>query len=130
MLTGVLLVLGRRARSRPADVPPVHGGWLLLLSYVGVYSHVFLDYLNNYGVRLGAPISWRWFYGDAVFIIDPWLWLVLAAGVALARRRRVPLPARAALVCAGCYILAMLVSARAARGIAADIWTESRGTAP
>ena len=61
--------------------------YLLALSYLALYSHLFLDFLNNSCVRLLAPVEWRWFYGDAVFIIDPWLWLVLGAGVWLARRR-------------------------------------------
>ncbi|HLG58304.1 MAG TPA: metal-dependent hydrolase [Vicinamibacterales bacterium] len=131
MLTAIFLLLGRLGRARPKDDgPPVHGGWLLLLSYAGVYSHVFLDYLNNYGVRLAAPISWQWFYGDAVFIIDPWLWLVLAAGIWVARRQRVPVAARAAILCATCYVIAMLVSARAARGIVETIWRDARGTEP
>ena len=66
--------------------PPVRAGALLVLAYLGLYSHVLLDFLNNYGVRLLAPVEWRWFYGDAVFIIDPWLWLTLAAGVWLSWR--------------------------------------------
>ena len=53
------------------------------------YSHVFLDFLNNYGIRLLTPFEWRWFYGDTLFIIDPWLWLTLGLGVWLSRRRRV-----------------------------------------
>ena len=110
--------------------PPVRAAWLVLLSYVGVYSHVLLDLLNSYGVRLLAPFEWRWFYGDAVFIVDPWLWLVLGGGVWLARRQRRGVPARGALVFAACYILAMVVSARAARGMVADLWRETRGTAP
>ena len=131
ILTAVLLLLGRVARARPAEGdPPIHGGWLLLLSYVGVCSHVFLDYLNTYGVRLATPFSWHWFYGDAVFILDPWLWLVLGAGLWLARRQRMPLPARAALVCAACYVVAMLVSARVARGVVENIWKDTRGTVP
>src|ERR671930_1973206 len=57
------------ARARPArdGQPPMRTGWTLVLAYIGVYSHVFLDYLNNYGVRLLAPADWRWFYGDALF---------------------------------------------------------------
>jgi inner membrane protein len=105
-----------------------HAGWLLALSYVGVYSHVFLDFLNNYGVRLATPFSWRWFYGDAVFIIDPLLWLVLAAGLWLTGSQGRPLPARAALACATGYVLLMLISAQAARGTVQEIWRESRGS--
>src|SRR5688572_18650917 len=49
-LTAAVLVV---ARMRPArhHQPPVRAGWLLLLSYVGVLSHVGLDLLNNYGIR-------------------------------------------------------------------------------
>jgi inner membrane protein len=104
--------------------------WLLLLSYIGIYSHVFLDYLNNYGVRLLAPLNWHWLYGDAVFIIDPWLWLALGAGVWLSLRRRVTGPARGALVFTVCYTMAMLLSARAARDVVIRAWTDTRGHAP
>src|SRR5262245_28776737 len=68
LLTGALMLVGKaRRRSTTDDQPPLHAGWLLLLSFAGVYSHVFLDLLNNYGVRLLTPFSWRWFYGDSVF---------------------------------------------------------------
>jgi inner membrane protein len=127
LLTGVFWLLARRRRD---SSPPFHAGWLLLLSYVGVYSHVFLDYLNNYGVRLLTPIDWRWFYGDAVFIIDPWLWLVLGAGVWLARRRRSPVSSRYALAIATIYIAAMLISADVARGVVDEAWVARHGTRP
>jgi inner membrane protein len=116
--------------SRQRTGPPLSIGWLLALSYIGIYSHVFLDYLNNYGVRLLAPLDWRWFYGDAVFIVDPWLWLSLAAGVWLSWRRRATGPARGALVFTVCYTLAMLLSARAARDVVSRTWMETRGQVP
>ena len=77
-------------RVRPSRDPSVRArwGWLLLLSYVGVLSHVGLDLLNNYGVRLLMPFSNHWFYGDTLFIADPWLWAALGAGLWLARTRR------------------------------------------
>ena len=40
-------------------------------------THPALDWLNNYGMRWLMPFDGRWFYGDALFIIDPWVWLVL-----------------------------------------------------
>lgn len=119
-----------RLRPRRTDGPPVHAGWLLGLSFIGVYSHVFLDFLNNYGVRLLAPLDWRWFYGDALFIADPWLWMVLGVGVWLARRQGRPAPARAAIAFASCYIAVMLVSAQSARAVVADTWRETRGSSP
>ena len=33
------------------------------------------------------PFSSRWFYGDTLFIIDVWLWLILGLGIYAARRR-------------------------------------------
>jgi inner membrane protein len=93
---------------------------------VGVLSHVFMDFLNSYGVRLLMPFSGRWFYGDAVYIVDPWLYLVLGAGVWLASRagRRgssAPTrPARTALVIAATYMLVMLASNTWARAVVRD----------
>ena len=49
-LTAIMVLIGRRRAS--AGGPPLNARWLLLLSYVGLYSHVFLDFLNNYGIRL------------------------------------------------------------------------------
>jgi len=129
LLTGVLWLTARSgSRSRVAD--PVRPAWLLALSYFGVLSHVLLDWLNTYGVRLLAPFDWRWFYGDAVFIIDPWLWLVLGAGVWLARRRGSEGPARAAIVVAFCYIAAMYASGRLARAAAVESWLALGGRSP
>jgi inner membrane protein len=119
------------AFARPASAPkPFHAGWTLLLACVGVYSHVFLDLLNNYGVRLASPVSWQWFYGDAVFIVDPWMWLMLATGIWLTGSRGRPRPARVALVAATCYIVVMLMSAAVARGIVTDRWEDTRGIEP
>src|SRR5689334_17526144 len=103
-----------RLKPRPMAVPfrPLR---LLGLAYAALYSHLFLDFLNNYGVRLLAPIEWRWFYGDAVFVIDPWMWLILGVGVWTARRRRMPLAAAIALGAATGYVLAMLGSAAVSR---------------
>lgn len=130
VFTGVLWLVGRR-RARAGDgSPPLRAGWLLALSYLGVYSHVFLDYLNTYGVRLLTPLDWRWFYGDAVFIIDPVLWVVLGAGVSLARRGRRLMPSRVALVIATCYIAAMLIAAGLARAAVEHDWASVHGTPP
>jgi inner membrane protein len=128
-LTGVMLLVGLRRAAKP-DAPPLNAGWLLLLSYIGVYSHVFLDFLNNYGIRLLTPFEWRWFYGDTLFIMDPWLWLALGAGVWLSRRLRSARPARVALAVAALYIGVMLVSARVARETVIEAWRQQRGSEP
>ena len=69
----------RRRRTPNADPAPATA--LLLLATIGVLSHPMLDWLNTYGIRLLMPFSGRWFRGDSVFIIDPFLWSVLALGL-------------------------------------------------
>jgi inner membrane protein len=128
-LAGLMLLIGR-LRRRDDGGPPVRLGWLIVLSYVGVLSHVLLDLLNNYGIRLLAPLDWRWFYGDAVFIIDPWLWVTLGVGIALARRYRRTLPAMVALAVAALYIAAMVGGARVARAHVIDAWRAGHGSDP
>ncbi|HEY6361959.1 MAG TPA: metal-dependent hydrolase [Vicinamibacterales bacterium] len=127
-LTAVMVLIGRRPAK--AGEPPLSAGWLLLLSYVGIYSHVFLDFLNNYGIRLLTPFEWRWFYGDTLFIMDPWLWLTLGAGVWLSRRAASTRPARVALALAALYIGVMLVSARVARETVLEAWRQERRADP
>ena len=130
VFAGLMYAIGRVRPARHDDHRPLSFGWLLLLSYIGVYSHVFLDFLNNYGVRLLAPLDWRWFYGDALFIADVWLWLVLGIGVWLARRQQRPVVAGAALAFASAYIAVMLVSAQAARTVVGNAWRDVHGRAP
>ncbi len=75
-----------RWRSRPrSDAPAFRPRRVLLLACLAVWSHPLLDWLNTYGVRLLMPFDDRWFYGDTLFIIDPWFWLLASAAVVLAR---------------------------------------------
>jgi len=122
VLTGALVLLDRaiqrlRRSSLPTGLVPAQ---LLLLSSVAILSHPVLDTLNTYGMRWLMPFSGQWFYGDTLFIVDPWLWLALGLGVLLSRtRRRGPRPARIALTVSLIYVVAMAVSTLAARRIAA-----------
>ena len=50
---------------------------LLIASLLLSASHPLMDWTNNYGVRPLLPWSGQWFYGDLVYIVDPWLWLAL-----------------------------------------------------
>lgn len=129
LLTGAIVLVSRLRRESP-DRRPLRAGWILALACIGTASHVLLDLLNNYGVRLLTPFSWHWFYGDSVFIIDPWLWLVLGIGITIARKRVAVRPARVALLVAAVYIAAMVVSARVARGIVLDTWRTAHGGDP
>lgn len=53
-----------------------HERALLWLAVVGTWSHLLLDWTNSYGVHPFWPFDNRWMYGDAVFIVEPWLWVV------------------------------------------------------
>ncbi len=94
LLTGLMLGLDRllrrwqlyRNRLEANGInPPMRPLMLLGIAFLGVWSHPLLDWLNTYGVRLLMPFDDTWFYGDTLFIIDPWFWLLTGAGVVLAR---------------------------------------------
>ncbi|MEO7966939.1 MAG: metal-dependent hydrolase [Gemmatimonadaceae bacterium] len=67
---GLALALRRELRA------PAWAQALLTLSIVASASHLLLDYTNSYGVHPWWPIDKRWFYGDAVFIVEPWGWIL------------------------------------------------------
>ena len=58
-------------------------GRLAVLIAVALASHLVLDSWNSYGIHPYWPLSARWFYGDAVYILEPWLWLFLGVAAAL-----------------------------------------------
>ena len=62
--------------------------WLFGLLLVSTLSHLVLDWTNSYGVHPFWPFDNRWRYGDAVFIIEPWLWVVSIPVLVAATRRR------------------------------------------
>jgi inner membrane protein len=128
LLTGGMLFFDRAVRraSRPSLPSGVLPRQVLILAFLSILSHPILDTLNTYGVRWLMPFSGRWFYGDTLFIVDPWMWLAMGAGVALSRRRRGirehatagGRPARIGLAVAAAYALTIAASALAARRIA------------
>ncbi len=56
---------------------------LLLASFIASATHPLLDWTNNYGIRWFLPWGQKWSYGDFVFIIDPYLWLILGGAAFL-----------------------------------------------
>jgi inner membrane protein len=114
--------------SRPDSRLPVRAWSLLALAYIGILSHPILDLLNAYGVRFLMPFSERWFYGDALFIIDIWVWSAFALGIFVSRRRerrgdgRTARPAVVALIAVAVYAGAMTAaSAAAERFVAREV---------
>lgn len=63
----------RKITPRPADT------WFLAgLSVLAPLLHIGLDFTNSYGVHPFWPIDNHWYYGDAVFIVEPLLWACAA----------------------------------------------------
>jgi len=59
-----------------------------LVALTAIFSHLGLDFLNVYGIRLHLPFSADWPRLDLVNIVDIWIWailLVCALGPLLAR---------------------------------------------
>jgi inner membrane protein len=73
-------------RFRYGKEEPIRLGALLLVCFLGTLSHPLLDFLNTYGTRLAEPFSHRWFYGDTLFIMDPWIWIMLILGLEISWR--------------------------------------------
>jgi inner membrane protein len=105
------------------------------VSALAVLTHPALDYLNNYGIRWLMPFADRWFYGDALYIVDPWVSSALAAGVLaswrLGRRGGAVWdagPAQGALALVFVYATVMLALGQLGRPLVADAFAE-RGIA-
>lgn len=145
-LAAIMWAWHRWRGHRRADAPAFHPGVIVALAFLGVWSHPLLDWLNTYGVRLLMPFSDAWFYGDTLFIIDPWFWLLSAAGLVLASKRRGGLigwgilAALASLLILSSELAALpvkilwlcgvaAIAAARWRGIRASTWTSGLGLA-
>lgn len=109
---------------------PMRFGSLLLLSYLGALTHPMLDLLTTYSVQLFSPVSDAWYHSDGLFIIDFWLWLLLALAIGVSKRReqtgrewrRIP---RVAIGIVLAYIGLNLLITQQARA-AVDHWSRNR----
>jgi inner membrane protein len=90
VLAGLLWLLDRWQLSRGAQFRSgltMRFGWLVALSYLGALTHPFLDLLTTYSVQLFSPFSSAWYHADGLFIIDLWIWLLLAIAIGISKRR-------------------------------------------
>lgn len=85
-LTYVALVAWARRRSLALSRPET--AWLAALCLFGPWTHVAMDALNSYGVHPFWPAHDGWLYGDAIFIIEPWFWVLSIPPLALASATR------------------------------------------
>lgn len=83
--------LFRRPRARDPGAPVVSRRtglpmrWGLLYGYacLGGVVHLLLDFTNNYGLRPFEPFSYKWYSWDIVFIVEPFMLLVLVLGLVM-----------------------------------------------
>ncbi|MEP6999889.1 MAG: metal-dependent hydrolase [bacterium] len=57
-----------------------------LLTAAALLSHLVLDSWNSYGVHPFWPFDNRWVYGDAIYIAEPWLWILLGVAAVMNAR--------------------------------------------
>ena len=90
VLAGLLWLLDRWQLKRGATFKSglkMHFGWLVGLSYLGALTHPLLDLQTTYAVQLLSPFTTGWYHTDSLFIIDVWLWSLLAGSIAWSRWR-------------------------------------------
>lgn len=78
----------KRDQSRTSHVW-AHATELSAIAAAGVGLHQLMDFGNNYGVHPWWPLSNHWYYGDAVFIVEPWLLALLSGALFGAARGRI-----------------------------------------
>jgi inner membrane protein len=83
---GIWLITRWPAIRRIVDQSPAR-----FWSLVGfaLLSHIVADAWNSYGVHPFWPFDNHWYYGDAVYILEPWLWLILGVAAAANTRNRI-----------------------------------------
>ena len=84
LAAGIVAILWLLDRLRPAkpDAIPFRAGPLFLVAFLAVLTHPFLDWLTTYAIAIFSPASWRWYSGDAIFIVDWVYWLLMIVGIA------------------------------------------------
>lgn len=89
LLLGALILLFWSGARRLLQTSATARRGFGLTLIVGFGLHLAMDYLNSYGLHPFHPFNSDWFYGDMVFILEPWFWVSLGVPLALliARRR-------------------------------------------
>jgi inner membrane protein len=107
-ITGLLWLVDK-VWKKPKALP-LRAGPLFLVSLAAVVTHPFLDWLTTYAIAIVSPASWRWYSGDAIFIVDWVYWLLMIGGIGWSAwrwRRDLQLPGRPAQI-AGLLMLAYI----------------------
>jgi inner membrane protein len=79
-IVAILWLVNRVFPPRKGSLP-FRPGALFVVAFLAVLTHPFLDWLTTYAIAIFAPVSWRWYSGNAIFIVDWVYWLLMAAGI-------------------------------------------------
>ncbi|MHB1857983.1 MAG: metal-dependent hydrolase, partial [Acidobacteriaceae bacterium] len=60
-----------RGKQTAGYAPPVRWGWIWFLALLADFSHILLDWTNNYGVRPLFPFHPNWYAGSIFFLFEP-----------------------------------------------------------
>jgi len=119
---GLAGVLAWSLRRRGVPLRSRTAAWLYGLAGVATLLHIAMDFGNGYGVHPWWPFDNRWFYGDAIFIVEPWLLSALAVPACFSVRSRVTrvcLAGLVALVCGATWLLPLPTTS----GVLLLLWT-------
>jgi inner membrane protein len=84
VVLGLIYIVHRwRLKRGKLPVIPPRWGMLFCFGLLAVFSHILLDFTNNYGVRPLMPFNWRWYSWDIVYIVEPVMLLLLIVGLVL-----------------------------------------------
>jgi inner membrane protein len=82
ILAGLACFADRRWNAKPNQFP-LRFGPALLVCAIGDASHLLLDLCGSFPIRILWPFSNHWYAWDFVPLLDPWILLILAAGLLL-----------------------------------------------
>jgi inner membrane protein len=123
-IVAILWLFDRLFPSREGAIP-FRAGALFVVAFLAVLTHPFLDWLTTYAIAIFAPLSWRWYSANAIFIVDWVYWLLMIAGISLSAwrwRRHLPQPGRPA------QIAGMIMLAYIGLNLAESVWVEHSTT--
>ncbi|GAA3892818.1 hypothetical protein GCM10022276_10030 [Sphingomonas limnosediminicola] len=83
LAAGIVAILWILDRLRPGreGAQPFRAGPLFVVALLAVLTHPFLDWLTTYAISIFSPANWRWYSGNAIFIIDWVYWLLMIPAI-------------------------------------------------
>src|SRR5215471_7911337 len=86
-ITHALIGIPILALLLAASIYPFSGKFWKTFSVaiLAMATHPLLDYANSYGMRPLIPFNGTWYYGDILFIFDPWIDAALLLGILAGR---------------------------------------------